>query len=95
MLIDPHNAGGPLSLAASLTADSAMSNFLIQEMNVVWFQSFDLYVEHDWNIVGGYINFSNRPGLGVDVKEADIEDLPYELMPYRQYRHEDDIWKGW
>ena len=26
---------------------------------------------------------------------ADLAGLPYEPLPYRQYRHEDGSWKGW
>jgi len=95
MLMAPHNAGGPLHLAATIHADSAISNFLIQEVPSTWFDQFHRYVDHDWVIKEGYINVSNRPGLGVEVKEADVARLPYEPMVYRQYRHEDGSWKGW
>ena len=95
ILMAPHNAGGPLTLAVTLTADAVMSNFLIQEMNQGWFARFSGYVEHDWKIEDGYISVSDAPGLGVEVKESDIAELPYEPLPYRQYRHEDGSWKGW
>lgn len=95
MQMAPHNAGGPLSLAATLTADAVTPNFLIQELVDVWFQRFGNYVEHDWQIADGHINVSDAPGLGLTVKEQDIESLPYEPLPYRQYRHEDGSWKGW
>jgi len=95
MLMAPHNAGGPLALAASLTADAVTPNFLIQEMGDAWYQRFGEYVEHDWSIADGYINVSEGPGLGITVKKQDIVDLPYEPMPYRQYRHADGSWKGW
>lgn len=95
MQMAPHNAGGPLALAASLTADAVTPNFLIQEMGDAWFRRFGDYVEHDWSITEGYINVSDAPGLGLTVKEQDIAALPYEPMPYRQYRHADGSWKGW
>ncbi|MDA0336222.1 MAG: hypothetical protein O2782_13740 [bacterium] len=95
MLMAPHNAGGPLALAATLAADAVTPNFLIQEMGDEWFQHFGEYVEHDWSITGGYINVSEAPGLGLTVKTQDIENLPYEPLPYRQYRHADGSWKGW
>ena len=91
----PHNAGGPLVLAASLAADAVTPNFLIQELNQGWFERFGDYVEHDWQLRDGHVELSERPGLGVEVKEADIEKLPYEPLPYRQYRHHDGSWKGW
>ncbi len=95
MQMAPHNAGGPLCLAASLTANAVTPNFLIQELGDAWFRRFHTYVEHDWRIEGGHINVSDAPGLGLTVKLQDIESLPYEPMPYRQYRHEDGSWKGW
>jgi galactonate dehydratase len=95
MLMAPHNAGGPLHLAATLHVDAAVSNFLIQEVPADWFDQFHRYVDHDWVIKDGYVNVSDRPGLGVEVKEQDIARLPYEPMDYRQYRHEDGSWKGW
>jgi len=95
MLMAPHNAGGPLNLAATLSVDAAVPNFLIQEMNQAWFARFGEFVECDWEIRDGYISVSDRPGLGLEVKESDIAGLPYEPLPYRQYRHEDGSWKGW
>ncbi len=95
MLMAPHNAGGPLCYASTLAADAVMGNTLIQESSARWFGQFHHYIEHDWEISNGYINVSDAPGFGVEVKEADIRDLPYEPLPYRQYRHEDGSWKGW
>lgn len=95
MLMAPHNAGGPVCYAATLHADAVMNNFLIQEMGHSWFERFHSYVEHDWVIEDGYVNVSDAPGLGIEVKEADIEKLPYEPLPYRQYRYVDGSWKGW
>jgi len=95
MLMAPHNAGGPLCFAASVQADAAMPNFLIQESSADRFDQFTDFVEHDWTIGEGHVNVSDAPGLGVEVKEADIAGLPYTPYPYRQYRHEDGSWKGW
>ena len=95
MLMAPHCAGGPVFFGALLNAAAAVENFLIQEANDTWYNSFSGYVDHDWTIKEGYINVTDRPGLGVDVKEADIEKLPYEPMAYRQYRHQDGSWKRW
>ena len=95
MLMAPHNAGGPLCYASTLHTDSAMNNFLIQETNQAWLEQFHRYVEHDWTVKDGYVNVSDAPGLGVEVKEDDIAKMTYEPMPYRQYRYEDGSWKGW
>jgi len=95
MLMAPHNAAGPIGTAATIHTDAAIPNFLIQEMCPSYFDMFSDYAEHDWTIADGYINVSDRPGLGIEVKEADIAKLPHEPMAYRQYRHADGSWKGW
>ncbi len=93
MLMAPHVAGGSLMYAATLHVDAVTPNFLIQETN--YFDQFSLCVEHDWHVKDGYINVSDAPGLGVQVKEQDLTRLRYEPLPFRQYRHADGSWKGW
>ena len=95
MLMAPHNAGGPLTTAATLQADAVMTNFLIQETNAAWLAGYHRYVDHEWKVEKGHIAVTDAPGLGVEVKESDIAKLPYEPMAFRQYRHADGSWKGW
>ena len=95
MLMAPHNASGPICTAATLHADAVMNNFLIQETSSHYFQLFNNYVDHDMVVKDSYIRLSDRPGLGVEVKEQDVAKAPYEEMEYRQYRHADGSWKGW
>ena len=95
MLMAPHNISGPIGMAATLHADAATPNFLIQEMCPPYVANLDKYAEHDWRIADGYINVTDGPGLGLEVKEADIATMPHEPMAYRQYRHADGSWKGW
>lgn len=95
MLMAPHNAGCPLCLAASLHAGAATPNFLIQEMNHGWLALFDRYAEHNWQVKDGHLAVDEAPGLGIQIKELDLARLPYEPLPYRQYRYGDGSWKGW
>lgn len=95
MLMAPHNTCSPVGHAATLQADAVMNNFLIQEVTGVYFQCYDRYADHDWVVADGHLNVSDRPGLGIEVKEVDIAAMPYQRMPYRQYHHEDGSWKGW
>ncbi len=95
MLMAPHNVAGPVGTAATLHADAAIPNFLIQEMVASYFDRFSIYAEHDLEVEDGYIEVSDQPGLGIAVKEADIAAMPHETMQYRQYRHADGSWKGW
>jgi galactonate dehydratase len=96
MLMAPHNASGPIHFAALLQADAVLRNFLIQEVSGTWFRRFDEFIDHDLRLKDGFVNLPDRPGLGIEVKEADIAKLPYDRrMTYRQYRHADGSWKGW
>jgi galactonate dehydratase len=95
MLMAPHNVAGPIGNAAAFHASAAIPNFLILEMVPSYFERFDQYAEHDWQITDGYLNVSDQPGLGLEVKEADIARIPLEPMAFRQYRHADGSWKGW
>ena len=96
MLMAPHNASGPIHFAALMHADSAIGNFLIQETPGTWCDGFREYVDHDFTLEEGYVLVPNRPGLGIEVREEQIAQLPYtERMSYRQYRHADGSWKGW
>ena len=93
ILMAPHLGVGGLLYVASLHADAATSNFLIQESPQL--HAFDKYMEHDLEVRDGHINTPASPGLGVEVKEADIAKMPHVPMEYRQYRHVDGSWKGW
>ena len=95
MLMAPHNVCSPVGHAATLQADAVINNFLIQEVTGIYFEQYHRYADHDWVLENGHLNVSERPGLGIEVKEADIATMPYERMPYRQYRHDDGSWKGW
>lgn len=95
LLMAPHNASGPINTAATFHADAVMNNLLIQETSAQYFSLFDDYVDHDMVVRDGFVQLSDRPGLGIEVKEADVAQAPYEEMAYRQYRHADGSWKGW
>ena len=95
MLMAPHNASGPLCTAATLAVDAVMNNFLIQETSSHYISMFNQYVDHDMVVEEGHIQLSQRPGLGIEVKEDVVAKAPYEEMAYRQYRHSDGSWKGW
>ncbi len=96
ILMAPHNAGGPVHFAALMQVDAVIPNFLIQEVSLQWFRRFGEFVDHDFLLKDGFVQLSDRPGLGIEVKEDVIASMPYdESMPYRQYRNADGSWKGW
>ena len=77
MLIAPHNVGGPVSTAASLHLAACTDNFKIQEH----FNDFsEEYVKEVApgvpEVVDGYFDLPNGPGLGVTLDESVIEKHP-------------------
>jgi galactonate dehydratase len=79
-VVAPHNAGGPVSTAMCLQLAACTTNFFIQEIfdeyNVEWERDLvDVSVE----VVEGYLEIPERPGLGL---ELDLEECIKH--PYRQ-----------
>jgi galactonate dehydratase len=72
MHIAPHCAIGPVALAACLQVDAAIPNFLIQE-HVDWSLGEGILVE-PWRVVDGYIELPTKPGLGIEVDEAALQE---------------------
>ncbi len=93
ILMAPHLGVGGILYVAAVHADAATNNFLIQESPDV--SKFDAYMDHDLQIKDGYVNVTDRPGLGIEVKEADVAKAEFVTMAFRQYLHEDGSWKGW
>ncbi len=88
--IMPHNAIGPVALAACLQVDAAVPNFLIQE-HVERSLGAGLLAEQ-WKVRKGFIELPNSAGLGVEVDakavERNIDEAVEELGG--EYYHESD-----
>jgi len=78
-VVAPHNAQGPVSTAMCLQLAACTPNFFIQEIfdefNVPW--SRDL-VDHPAQVVDGYLEIPNRPGLGIELDLKEAARHPYE-----------------
>lgn len=78
VLLAPHNPNGPLSTLASAHVCATVPNFFRQEFmfnDVTW---RDTVIDHPVQemISNGYLHLSNRPGLGVDLVEEEMEKHP-------------------
>ena len=79
----PHACEGPVGAIASVNVDAAMPNFLVQEIcsGVEPGEKEEMWEE--WlgfpamRMVDGYYPLSNKPGLGVDLKESDLAKFPF------------------
>ncbi|MEP7355942.1 MAG: mandelate racemase/muconate lactonizing enzyme family protein [Anaerolineales bacterium] len=83
LVIAPHCSVGPVAFAACLHVDASTPNFMNQEC----FGEFDVpWREHlvtGWHPVhNGAIELSDRPGLGLELNEAEIAAHPYVRNPF-------------
>lgn len=99
----PHCPLGPLALAACLQVDFATPNFLIQEqsLGIHYNQGSDLldylldpsvFAFHD-----GFLERTERPGLGVDIDEDAVRAADALAQPWRTpvWRHPDGSFAEW
>lgn len=78
VLLAPHNPNGPLSTLASAHVCASVPNFFRQEFmfnDVPW---RDMVIDYPIKgmIKNGHLVLSDRPGLGVDLVEEEIEKHP-------------------
>ena len=77
----PHHACSPVSLASCMHIDACIPNFLIQECNVDLNEPFirEVFTELP-EIQDGYLQLSDKPGLGVSIDEDAAQNYAYK--PY-------------
>jgi len=78
-VIAPHSAQGPVCSAISAQLGASVPNFYIQEsfdeFNAPWSREI---VDHPVLPVNGYVEVSDRPGLGIDLDWERLTEHPYE-----------------
>ncbi|WP_316823821.1 mandelate racemase/muconate lactonizing enzyme family protein [Pedobacter miscanthi] len=83
VLLAPHNPNGPLSTLASAQVCASVPNFFRQEFmfnDVPWRDEVITHPIADM-VQNGYLKLSDRPGLGVDLIEEEMEKHPGILTP--------------
>ncbi|MBN2762994.1 MAG: mandelate racemase/muconate lactonizing enzyme family protein [Bacteroidales bacterium] len=81
VLLAPHNPNGPLSTLASAHVCASIPNFFRQEFmfnDVLW---RDTIIDHPVRVEAGRLILSDRPGLGVDLVEEEMEQHPGIRVP--------------
>ena len=81
VLLAPHNPNGPLSTLASAHVCASVPNFFRQEFmfnDVPW---RDKIIDDPINIENGKLILSDKPGLGVDLIEEEMELHPGIVSP--------------
>ncbi|MCZ2080256.1 MAG: mandelate racemase/muconate lactonizing enzyme family protein [Bryobacteraceae bacterium] len=78
-MIAPHSAQGPVCSAACAQLNASLPNFLIHEVfdefNEPWEKDI---VVNGVEVVDGYIEIPERPGLGIDLNIEEILKHPYQ-----------------
>lgn len=83
VLLAPHNPNGPLSTLASAHVCASVPNFFRQEFmftDVPWSDTVITHPIKDM-VKNGHLQLSDRPGLGVDLVEEEMENHPGVLTP--------------
>lgn len=82
-VIAPHSAQGPVCSAACAQLNASLPNFFIHEIfdeyNDPWEKEI---ITNPVEVVDGYIEVSDRPGLGVDLNLEEIAKHPYQQGNY-------------
>jgi galactonate dehydratase len=78
-VIAPHSAQGPICSAACVQLNASLPNFFIHEIfdefNEPWEKQI---VTHPVEVIDGYINVPETPGLGTDLNLEEIAKHPYQ-----------------
>ena len=77
--VAPNHDGGPIGTAAALQLAASLPNFFIQTVPVPTDERdrkmrLDLVSDAIETVRDGYFSFSNKPGLGITVNEAALEE---------------------
>ena len=77
-MVAPHSAQGPVCSAACAQLNASLPNFLIHEIfddfNVAWEKQL---LTHPVEVKDGYLEISERPGLGTDLNVEEAMKHPY------------------
>lgn len=77
--ISPHDALGPIAIAASFQVCMTMPNLYREECVHHWFPSFAKLIEPMFDIRDGHIHPNGRPGLGIEPNLEAIEEYRVDV----------------
>ena len=91
VVVSPHNYNSTtLGLSATIQVSAAIPNFLITEYFVNFEELGKDISTHPFEVDNGYIKLPTEPGLGMDLKEENLEKYPYKQFPPRNLAHYSD-----
>jgi galactonate dehydratase len=71
--ISPHNAMGPLQIAAGANVMMTVPNFYRLEHCTSWIPAYNSFLKEPFDFHDGKLKLSGKPGLGVDVDQEKID----------------------
>jgi galactonate dehydratase len=78
-VVAPHSAQGPVCSAACAQLNATLPNFYVHEIfdefNEPWEEKI---IDNPVRVVNGFIEVSDRPGLGIDLNVEEILRHPYQ-----------------
>src|SRR6266404_704183 len=78
-MIAPHSAQGPICSAACVQLNASLPNFFIHEIFDEFNEPWEKHiVTHPVEVVNGYIDVPERPGLGTELNLEEIARHPYQ-----------------
>ena len=81
----PHNPSGPVANAATLQLAACTPNFYILEImanDIPWRSEI---TNEELIYEDGYIKIPDKPGLGLELNEAEVLKHPYQPVDLRHY----------
>ncbi len=89
--MSPHNYNSTLvALASTVHASATMPNFIITEYFLPFVEFCDTISSSQLKPKNGYIELPTAPGLGIDVDEAALKQVPAKPYTLRKLRHPAD-----
>ncbi|MBR91630.1 MAG: galactokinase [Dehalococcoidia bacterium] len=73
-----HNFLGPVLTAAACTIDSTIPNFITQEFSTIDESPVNSMIKTSWKRNGGYIEVSEKIGLGIDIELDKLKKQNFE-----------------
>lgn len=90
--IAPHNPLGPISLAAGLQLAASIPNFLCQEQVSLG----EGYLRQPFQVRDGYVDVPTKPGLGIEIDEAQLASkIGHDWQNRQTYDLEDGSVVDW
>jgi len=80
-LIAPHNCHSPINTLVSAAVCATVPNFFIQELDVDDAPWRDDIMTHPFEVAGGRLKITDRPGLGSDLIETELAKHPPKSYP--------------